>query len=263
MARQAKVAAVAVPVPELYGGRLKLLLDALTILEMRLLAVKREWHWYLMGALVFPMSMFYWSRALGANDPEAVRRLMIGAIIFGVSIQTVSGVGQSMISNRFQGKLKLMITMPMSKVSYAFGEMAWVAMQTVVIVALLLVIGRIVGVDYTLTWAFFPLLAAMVLTMAGLTLFIASYAPSLEVGSIMTNLVGILLVMVSPVFFTMERAPLLLKLLGHVSPLRYAADGIMESFSGGTDVWVEMSILVGFAVVTLSLGLWKLRWRES
>jgi len=263
MARQTEVATGAARVPTLYRGRLKLILDALTILEMRLLAVKREWYWYLMGALVFPMSMFYWSRALGANDPEAIRRLMIGAIIFGVSIQTVSGVGQSMIASRFQGKLKLLITMPMSKVSYALGEMAWVGVQTVVIVTLLLGIGRSVGVDYTLTWVFFPLMLAMVLTMAGLTLFLSSYAPSLEVGGIMTNLVGILLVMISPVFFTMEQAPLLLKMLGYVSPLRYAADGIMESFSGGTYVWSEMAILVGFAILTLSLGLWKLRWRES
>ena len=263
MARQAEVATGAVRVPTLYGGRLKLLLDAVTILEMRLLAIKREWHWYLMGALVFPMSMFYWSRALGSDDPEVIRRLMIGAMIFGVSIQTVSGVGQSMIASRFQGKLKLLITMPMSKVSYALGEMAWVGIQTVVIVALILTIGRIVGVDYTVSWTFFPLVLAMVLTMAGLTLFITSYAPSMETGSIMTNLFGVLLVMVSPVFFTMERAPLLLRWLGHVSPLRYAADGIMESFSGGTDVWSEMAILVGFATFTLSVGLWKLRWRES
>ena len=258
MARRADPAAVA-----LYGGRLKLLHDAATILEMRVLAVRREWHWYLMGALVFPLSMFYWSRAMGTGDPEVVRRLMIGAVIMGVSVQTVSGVGQSMISNRFQGKLKLLITMPISRISYALGEMAWVGLQTVFIVTLLLSIARFLGVDYTLAWSFFPLVLAMVLTMAGMTLFIASYAPSMEVGNIMTHLAGILLVMISPVFFTMERAPLLLRLLGHVSPLRYAADGIMASFSGSADVWTELAILIAFAVVTLSFGLWKLRWREE
>ena len=45
MARQTEVASGAARVPTLYGGRLKLVLDALTILEMRLLAVKREWYW--------------------------------------------------------------------------------------------------------------------------------------------------------------------------------------------------------------------------
>ena len=141
--------------------------------------------------------------------------------------------------------------------------MAWVGLQTVFIVTLLLSIARFLGVDYTLAWSFFPLVLAMVLTMAGMTLFIASYAPSMEAGNIMTHLAGILLVMISPVFFTMERAPLLLRLLGHVSPLRYAADGIMASFSGSADVWSELAILIAFAVVTLSFGLRKLRWREE
>ena len=46
----------------------------------------------------------------------------------------------------------------------------------------------------------------------------------------MTNLIGILPVMVSPAFFTMEQAPLLLEWLGWVSPMRYAADGLSKSF---------------------------------
>ena len=79
----------------------------------------------------------------------------------------------------------------------------------------------------------------------------------------MANLLGILPVMISPVFFTMEQAPLLLKWIGWVSPMRYAADGITKSLSGQTDVWVELAVLAGFAVTTLGLGIWKLRWREN
>ena len=37
----------------------------------------------------------------------------------------------------------------------------------------------------------------------------------------------------------------------------------MASFSGGADVWSELAILIAFAVITLSFGLWKLRWREE
>ena len=67
----------------------------------------------------------------------------------------------------------------------------------------------------------------------------------------------------SPVYFTMEQAPLLLKLLGYVSPLRYAADGITKSLSGQSDVWFELAVLAGFSIVTMSLGLWRLPWRED
>jgi ABC-type multidrug transport system permease subunit len=168
-----------------------------------------------------------------------------------------------MITDRFQGRLKLLITMPMSRGAYVFGMMAYVSVQTVITVTLLLTIGWLVGVNFSLSWSFAPLLAVLILTMAGVTLFIASYAPSAEAGSIMGNVFGILLVMISPVFFTIDRAPLVLKWLGWISPLRYAADGMAKSLSGNTDVLIELAILAGFALLTLGTGIWKLRWREK
>ena len=49
----------------------------------------------------------------------------------------------------------------------------------------------------------------------------------------------------------------------YVSPLRYAADGIGKSVSGQGDVWTELAVLGAFAAVTMSLGLWRLPWREE
>ena len=79
----------------------------------------------------------------------------------------------------------------------------------------------------------------------------------------MSNLFGVVLVMVSPVFFTMDQAPVALKLLGWVSPMRYAADGLNKSTSGQTDVWLEFLVLAGFAITATFLGLWKMKWREQ
>ena len=78
----------------------------------------------------------------------------------------------------------------------------------------------------------------------------------------MSNIFGVVLVMVSPVFFTMEQAPRALEWLGWVSPMRYAADGITKSISGDTQIWTEFIILAGFAVAAMALGLWKMNWRE-
>ena len=100
-------------------------------------------------------------------------------------------------------------------------------------------------------------------SMSGLTLFIVSYAPNAEVGGLMSNLMGILLAFISPVYFSMEQAPAVMRLFGWVSPLRYAADGMMKTLSGQSDVVAEIAILAGFAAVWLSFGVWKFRWRES
>ena len=84
-----------------------------------------------------------------------------------------------------------------------------------------------------------------------------------QVGNLITAMLSLVLAAVSPVYFTMEQAPLLLKLLGYISPLRYAADGITKSLSGQVDVWFELAVLAGFALVTMTLGTWRLPWRED
>ena len=263
MATRAEFTTGHFPNPMPTGRTAKFLSDVWTILEMKILLMRRGWYWYLLSSLVFPVGMFYWARGIAPDDPEAVRRVMSGAIIFGTSLGTVGTLAQQMIQDRFQGKLKLMVTMPMSKSAYAIGVLSFASMLAAATVTVLLVFAWIANVDFTLNWAFFPLAAMLLLSMAGLPLFIVSYAPSAEAGAIMTNLLGILPFMVSPVFFTMEQAPLVLKWIGWVSPVRYAADGIAKSFSGQTDIWVELAVLSGFALTTMALGLWKLRWRES
>ena len=119
------------------------------------------------------------------------------------------------------------------------------------------------GIDTDLTWTFLPIIVLAVLFLAGLTLFTISFAPNLMVGSMLANIMGIILAMVSPVFFTMEQAPLLLRWLGYVSPLRYAADGLSASLTGRTDVMVEVAVLAASALGTMALGLWRLPWREK
>ena len=61
----------------------------------------------------------------------------------------------------------------------------------------------------------------------------------------------------------MEQAPLLLRWLGYVSPLRYAADGLSASLTGRTDVAVEIAVLTVSALGAMAFGLWRLPWREK
>ncbi len=148
-------------------GPAKFLQDVLSILEMKLHLARQGWQWYLLGALIFPLGMFYWSRALVPDDPEAVRRLMTGTIIFGVSIMTANSLSDQLVQDRFQGRLKLLITMPMSKAAYAIGVLAFASIQSAAIMALLLAFGFIAGVDFDPTPAFVLVIIPMLLTMAG------------------------------------------------------------------------------------------------
>ena len=250
-------------VPALTTGARKFLRDIATVFEIRLILIKRSWYWYIMGTLVFPVGMFYFASALAPDNPDATRRAMIGTIVFGATMLTTAMLGQNLLFDRFQGRLKLIITMPVSRISYAGGVLCFGSMLTGSAVCILLAVALIAGVDFTFTWSFLPIVATVLLTMSGLTLIVVSYAPSPEVGGIMSNLLGIFMALVSPVYFPMEQAPALMRYFGWVSPLRYAADGMMKSLSGNPDVFFEVAILAVFSIVCLGAGLWKLRWRED
>lgn len=244
-------------------GAVKFLRDVWSVLEIKLRFLLRGWYWYAIRPMVFPLGVLFWLRVMLPDDPDVNARILSGAVVFGVALSIGNQLSQQILVDRFVGRMKLLITMPMSKASYAGAILAFAAIQTIPIVVVLLAFSSVVGVDLELTLAFFPLLAAAVFGISGIALMIASYAPSVEAGGIMSNLFGVVLVMISPVFFTMDQAPIVLKIVGWVSPMRYAADGVTKSLSGSTDVWLEFLVLAGFATATMGLGLWKLRWREK
>lgn len=244
-------------------GVVKFLRDVWCVLEMKTLFLLRGWYWYAIRPLVFPLGVLFWLRVMVPGDPGVNLRILSGAIVFGVSLSTANLLTQLILQDRVLGRIKLLITMPMSKTSYAIGVLVFAAIQTSPVVVVLLAFSSVVDVDLELNWAFFPLIAAALLSVTGIALMIASYAPSAEVGGIMSNLFGVVLVMVSPVFFTMDQAPLVLRLIGWVSPMRYAADGITKAISGSGDIWLELIILMGFALVSMTMGLRKMSWREE
>ncbi len=248
--------------PDRSGGLGKFFLDAVSVFEINFIPFLKHWYITILLASGTSLPWFYVTRAIAPDDPQVVRRLMAGTLVFGVTFSVGMIVGQNAVAQRFMGNLKLLVTMPMSKGSYVLGSLVFSSISGVITVLVLLGFGVTTGIGIDPTWALAPSLILAVLTMAGLTMFVVSFAPSAQVGNISTGLLSLALAGLSPVYFTIEQAPLLLKFLGYVSPLRYAADAIEKSLSGRVDVWFEMVVLAGFAAITMSLGLWRLPWRE-
>ena len=237
--------------------------DVVSVFELNFLPIMGQWYLLVLAAAAFPIPWFYVTKAIAPDDPAVVRRLLAGTLVFGVAFSIGMLVGQNAVAQRFMGYLNLLITMPVSKGAYILGSLAYSSISGAITVVMLLGFGVAAGVDMNISWGLVPALVLTVLTIAGLTMFVVSFAPTLQAGNISATLLAIVLAALSPVYFTMEQAPLLLRALGYISPLRYAADGITKSLSGDTDVVVEIAILAGFAIVSISLGLWRLPWREE
>ncbi len=245
------------------SGIKKFVSDTFSIFEIYFLPSLRHWYLTILMASGFPIPWFYVTRAIAPDDPQVIRRLLAATLVFGVAFSIGMLVGQNVVAQRFIGTLKLLISMPVSKGAYVLGSLAFSSVSGAINVVVLMGFGLVAGVDILLGWGLVPCLVLTVLTMAGLTLFVVSFAPSLQAGNLSTGLVALMLAALSPVYFTMEQAPPVLKQLGYISPLRYASDGIEKSLSGNGDIWGEIAVLAGFAMVTMSLGLWRMPWREN
>ena len=250
------------PEISIISGRLKFVRDAATILELRLFAMKQAIHWHLLGSLVFPMSTFFFARGLSNSDPESLRRIMVGALVFGLTLQAVNAVSMNMISDRFQGRLNLIVTMPVSKFSYATGMIAYTFVQALMTLVILLLVATLIDIDFKITWSLLTILAMLITAMSGMGIFMSSFAPSEEVGGVITSMFSIVMVMISPVFFSMDQAPIALRYVGYISPVRYAADALNKALSGNNDVVIEMIVLGVIGAIGLILGVWKMKWRD-
>ena len=245
------------------GGFRKFLLDAVSIFEINAIPSLRYWYVTVLMAAAIPLPWFFVTRTIAPDDPQVLLRLLAGTMVFGVAFSIGMFVGQNLSGQRFNGSLKLLIAMPVSKGAFVLGSLLYASLSGIVTLVVLLGFGVAIGVQWDLTWGLAPSLLLAALTMAGLTMLVVSFAPNAQVGNLATALLALVLAAISPVYYTMEQAPPVLKQFGYVSPLRYAADGITKSLAGNADVWFELAVLSGFTVVMMVLGTWRLPWREK
>ena len=249
--------------PYATGGFRKFIVDTVSVFELNFLPALKLWYVTILLAAAFPLPWFYVTRAIAPDDPQVLRRLLAGTLVFGVAFSIGTIVGQGFVAQRFSGTLRLLITMPVSKGAYLLGSLAHASITGALTVPILLAFALVAGVDINLGWGLAPSLILTVLAVSGLTLFVVSFAPNMQAGNLLTGVLSLILAALSPVYFTMDQAPLLMKLIGYISPVRYAADAIEKSLSGRADVWAEIAILAAIALVALSLGLWRMPWREK
>ena len=245
------------------GGIVKFLSDVAVVAEIKLRMSARVWHWQLFAVLSMPLPIFFLTSTFVPDDPAALRRIIAGTLLFGIAFSIGLLVGNQFAYERFSRVQKLYVMMPVAKTAYVVGSLAHLSLMGAASVIVLSAFAMTRGIDVRIAWTIVPMLVLAVLVMVGLVLFIVSFAPSLDTANMSASTLGLVLAVMSPVYYTMEQAPLLIRWFGYVSPLRYAADGISASLSGSTDVLFEMAVLAGCALVAMALGLWKLPWRES
>ena len=189
-------------------------------------------------------------------------RLVTGSIVFGLGIMTVNNLAEVVLADRFTFRLKLIIVSPVRRLSYALGVIIFSALQGMVTTGLILLSAPLFGIDIELSLWLLPLALITAASMSGIGLVVGTWAPAQQTGSALAGVMGIVVVMISPVYYDIGRLPEWLQWPARLSPYTHAGNAINGVLSGAGGFYAEMGILALITAAALALGVARMRWRE-
>jgi ABC-type multidrug transport system permease subunit len=241
----------------------KAMTDAALIAWMETLKVRVAPAMYVVAIVFFPLGTLLFAKAMTPPGFDVGVRLVAGSLVFGLGLASVNLLAQLILFERFNNEMKLVIASPVHPLSYAAGVLIYSVGQALVTAAVVLSFAPLFGIDITLSIWLLPLLLLTALSMTGMAFVIATWSPSMEAGNMMANTLGILVVILSPVYYPIERLPGWLQWLVRFSPYTHAGEAMNRVLSGQGGFEREMLILAGITVVGLVIGILGLRWREA
>jgi len=241
----------------------KVVADAWVVFQIEALRFRAWVLFYVFSIVVAPVGLLLFAKALTPPGFDVGTRLMTGSLVFGLGMMTVNNLSQQMQQERFTFQLKLVVTSPVHRLSYAGGIIAYSVAQAVITAVVVLGFGPIFGIDIHLSPWLVPLILLTTLSMTGIAVTIATWAPAWEVANLLANLLGLLVTLLSPVYYPIERLPEWLRWVARLSPYTHAGEAINRVLSGQTGFEREALLLAAITLVGLAIGVAGLRWREA
>ncbi|HXH23503.1 MAG TPA: ABC transporter permease [Dehalococcoidia bacterium] len=241
----------------------KLISDAAVVAWIHFLVIRRELVIYLLIFTLFPLSFLFFAQNLSPEGVDVGSRLITGSLVFSLGLTIVNELSQTLVNERFNQHLKLIVTSPVHKASYAAGIIVSGLLRGLLTSAIILLFAPMFGIDIELSLWLAPLLVLCALSLTGLALVIGTWAPSAQMGNLLSNTIGILVVLFSPLYYPLSRLPDWMEWPARLSPYTHAATAIDGVLSGAGVLYAEMGLLAAITATALAAGIWGMRWRES
>lgn len=239
--------------------------DALAIFQLEFLKMRVWLPFYAFNIIVAPIGLLLFAKALtppGFGGSVEVR-LVTGSLVFGLGAMTVNNLAQLLAQERFTFQQKLVMTSPVHPLSYAGGVVAYAVVQAVVTAAVVLSFAPAFDIDIHLSLWLAPLILLTTLSMTGIAVTIATWAPTWEIGNLLANVMGLMVTLLSPVYYPIERLPEWLRWVARLSPYTHAGNAINDVLSGYAVPEREVLVLAAITVAGILIGVAGLRWRET
>jgi ABC-2 type transport system permease protein len=201
---------------------------------------------------------------------------MAGIIAAGILGASLQNMAISIATERSDGTLKSLAGTPMPKSAYFVGKVVQVLAVTLVIIAILLVIGVVAydidlpsGADW-FTFAWVTVLGAAGCTLLGIA--ISSLAKNGRSASATVTPFALLLQFISGVFFRFSEIPEWMQTVAALFPLKWMAQGLRSVFlpdvmaaqepAGSWELGRTALVLGVWCVIGLVLCVATFRWQD-
>lgn len=204
--------------------------------------------------------------AMDSNSiiPQGLNQSSPGMMVMFATFGMMGGA-VVLIQERQSGTLRRLVVMPVHKSSILLGKLLGILLTGLVQMTLLIVVAALF---FDVPWGNSPVALVLVvlafaLAITSLSMMMAALTKTLA----QVNALGTVIVMsisaLGGAWWPLDIVPGWMQTIGRFSPMSWAMDGFQDMITRGlgvTAVLPEVGVLLAFAAVFLSIGLWRFRY---
>jgi ABC-2 type transport system permease protein len=232
----------------------------------QLLEIRVTWYWHLIFAGVLPVTMVFGFPRMGTSiaSMDSLIYIISGATIFAAANDGLYTLAVRLGQMKKDGVLLYYMSLPISPIAFICAQMLSRLLITLPGMVITILAGVLL---YDVPLSFSPwifvllLLCGLAFSAVGMTLGL--YIENLELLQVITNLLLFMVILVTPVFTTIEALPMFLRPVAYVMPTTYAAAALRAALTGSFDqaFYLHVSILTLLTLIGFVLLKRGLRWQ--
>jgi len=200
----------------------------------------------------------------GQDVPGGVNQSSPGMLVM-FSLLAFLGGATMLIGERQEGTLARLLTMPVSKISIMLGKLAGIFTIGVTQIVFLILVGIFL---FGVRWGRSPAALALVvlsfaLAATSLSTLLAAFARTMAQATVLDNIIVLSFSALGGAWWPLEIVPRWMQVFAHAIPTAWAMDAFHDIITRGLGVeavLLESGVLLGFAVVFFTIGIWRFRY---
>lgn len=241
----------------------KTLRDMCVITRIYYLQFRDQIARFLFFGFLIPAGVYYIANASTGRDPALQLRFFTASILLSFSMLTIMWLGTIIVEDRFYGRLKLLITTPVSRTSYVLGILGYDYMLGLMTGCGFILVSYLFEIEVQLNLPEVIILILLTLSsFTGISIVVSQQAKNLQAGTVLADSTSICLIFFAPVFYPVEELPKAMQYVASLFPTTYAADGMAKALAGKAGTGIDMLALLILSIVTLLIAIRSLRWRD-